>query len=287
MYRLGLMGAVVLALGFGLGCGSEDPLSTGRTPREHHIISLSPSLTRVVVALGAAADIVAVDRFSRQLPGLGGLPSLGGVFNPDLERTLELRPTLVLAVGGAQQAPFFEQLRSRGVRVEEIEAYTLDEVVESFRAVGGFIGREAEAALLVARVRAELAEVGASVEGLPRPSVAVVIERDPLYVVGGGAFIDALIGVAGGENVFSDLDMPYPRVSVEALADRAPDLILDTFFDPARGPDAVTDVQSYWQRFAWVERAEPFPFAATHPAPNLTDTARLLRARIHPQGDAP
>ena len=71
------------------------------------------------------------------------------------------------------------RLRSRGVRVEEIEAYTLDEVVESFSAVGGFIGREAEAALLVARVRAELAEVGASVEGLPRPSVAVVIAATP------------------------------------------------------------------------------------------------------------
>jgi vitamin B12 transport system substrate-binding protein len=281
------MGAVVFALGFGVGCGSEDPSTGEQVPKEHRIISLSPSLTRVVVALGRAADIVAVDRFSRQLPGLGGRPSLGGVFHPDLERALELRPTLVLAVGGAQQAPFFDQLRSRGVRVEEIEAYTLDQVVESFRVVGGFIGREAEAGLLVARVRAELAEVTDSVEGLARPSVAVVIERDPLYVVGGGAFIDALIEVAGGANVFSDLDMPYPRVSIEALADRAPDLILDTFFDPARGPDAVTDVRSYWQRFAWVVRAEPFPFSATHPAPNLAETARLLRDRIHPRGEAP
>jgi iron complex transport system substrate-binding protein len=279
--------ALASAIGLGLGCGAEVPFSNEDSTQEQRIVSLSPSLTRLLVALGAGDELVAVDRFSRKLPDLEELPSLGGVFNTDLERTLELRPTLVLAVRSEQQAGFFDQLRSRGVRVEEVEVYTLEEVLDSFLRVGEYVDRRAKAEALVAQVGAELSEVRASVAGLSLRSVAVVIERDPLYVVGGGAFLDTLIAVAGGENVFADLHSPYPRVSLEALADRAPDLILDTFFDPARGRDVVADVQSYWRRFTWVRRAEPFPFAATHPAPNLSESARLLRARIHPPGEAP
>ena len=117
MLRRLVWGVGLLAAGFWLGCRPEiAPLADGQ-----RIVSLSPLISRVLLALGAGNEIVAVDRFSRELPELETLPSLGGLFSPDLERTLELRPTLVLAVRSAQQTPFFNQLRARGVRVEEIE----------------------------------------------------------------------------------------------------------------------------------------------------------------------
>lgn len=277
-------GVGLVAAGFWLGCSPENaPLTDGQ-----RIVSLSPSISRVLLALGADDEIVAVDRFSRELPGLEALPSLGGLFSPDLERALELRPSLVLAVSSAQQTPFFNQLRARGVRVEEIEVYTLGEVLESFGRIGRYVGRSAEADALLARTRDELAEIAASVKGLPRRSVALVLERDPLYVAGRGAFIHALIETAGGENVFADLAEPYPRVSLEVLAERAPDLILDTFFDPEGGTEAEDEVRRYWRRFGWVRRVDPFPPGmATLPAPNLTEGARLLRSRIHPEVDGP
>lgn len=277
-------GVGVLAFVGWLGCGPRAaPVAEGR-----RIVSLSPSISRVLLALGVREEIVAVDRFSRELAGLETLPSLGGLFSPDLERTVELRPSLVLAVRSAQQAAFFAQLRARGVRVEEIEVYTLSEVLQSFLRIGDSVGRRLEAEALVARVRGELEQISESVKGSPRRSVALVLERDPLYVAGRGAFIHSLIETAGGENVFSDLADPYPRVSLEALADRAPELILDTFLDPRRGAEAEEEVRSYWRHFGWVRRAEPFPpGAATLPAPNLTEGARLLRARIHPELEGP
>ncbi len=76
--------------------------------------------------------------------------------------------------------------------------------------------------------------------------------------------------------------------SLEVLAERAPEIILDTFLDPARGAEAEESVRRYWRRFGWVQRAEPFPpSAAVLPAPDLSEGARLLRARIHPELESP
>ncbi len=282
--RRWVWGVGVLAAAAWLACGPRTaPLAEGQ-----RIISLSPSISAVLLALGVGDEIVAVDRFSRDLPGLEACPSLGGLFSPDLERSVELDPSLVLAVSSAQQAAFFEQLRARGVRVEEIEVYTLEEVLDSFLRIGHLVGRYEQAEALVTRVRGELEEVAASVKDSPRRSVALVLERDPLYIAGRGAFIHSLIETAGGENVFSDLAGPYPRVSLEVLAERAPELILDTFMDPDQGEAAEEKVRRYWRRFGWVRRVEPFPpGVATLPAPNLAEGARLLRSRIHPEIETP
>ena len=83
-----LWGVGVLALGLWLGCGAPVPPGNGQ-----RIISLSPSISRVLLALEVGDQIVAVDRFSRELPGLESVPSIGGLFSPDLERALELRPS--------------------------------------------------------------------------------------------------------------------------------------------------------------------------------------------------
>lgn len=278
-----LWGVGVLALGLWLGCGAPAPPGAGL-----RIISLSPSISRVLLALEVGDQIVAVDRFSREIPGLESVPSIGGLFSPDLERALELRPSVVLAVRSAQQAGFCNHLRARGVRVEEIAPYTLEEVLQSFREIGRIVGRNEQAEALLVRVRRELAEVAASVKGMPPRSVALILERDPLYVAGRGAFIHSLIETAGGENVFADIDEAYPQVSLEVLAERSPDLILDTFLGPADGAQAEDEVRRYWQRFSWVRRVEPFPpGVATLPAPNLTEGTRLLRARIHPEVQFP
>jgi iron complex transport system substrate-binding protein len=183
-----------------------------------------------------------------------------------------------------------QQLRSRGVRVAEIEPYTLDEVLESFRTIGALVDRDAEAEALVARVRRELDGVAASVRELERRSVAVVIERDPLYVIGGGSFANALIEAAGGRNIFADLEAAYPQISLESLAARTPDVIVDTVIDADAGPEARRSVEAYWLRFGWVRRVEAFPPGlATLPGPELADGARLLATLLHPShpGGAP
>lgn len=268
--------ALVLAL---VACSPGPQPARSAEPR---LVVLAPSLVRVIQALGAEDLLVGVDEVSRRLPGNDGLPSVGGLFSHDLERTLELAPSAVLCVRSAEQHAFLERLRARGVRVEEFEVYTLEEVLASFERIGRIVERDEEARALAARVRAELASVAASVAGLPRPRVALVLERDPLYVAGAGGFTHALLEVAGSRNAFGDLAAPYPRVSLESLADRAPDLVLDSTA-PSGNAAAAAEVSAYWSRYRWARRAAPLARdVVTLPGPDLGSGARLLADAIHP-----
>ncbi len=273
---------IALAVVLVLACRAREPAAESGPLR---VISLSPSTTDIVVALGRRAELVGVDQYSHALPGFGDLPSLGGLFAPDLERALELRPTLVLGVRSESQAAFFAQLRARSVRVYEIDSSgSLEQVFDTYIAVGVQIGREAEARELVATVRAELAGVARSTAGLGRPSVALIVEREPLYVAAGGSFASALIEVAGGSNVFADLESAYPQVSLELLAERAPEVLIDSTQGQAVGPDAEREARAYWSRFGFVRRVELVPpGVATQPGAQLAEGARILRARVHPE----
>ena len=258
---------------------------TARAPAsELRIVSLSPSTTEILIALGLRERIVGVDRFSHELPGCAEIPSLGGLFAPDLERTLELQPSAVVGVASESQAAFFAELRRRGVAVHELDTGgSLDAVIANYEKLGAAVGRAAEGRALAARVRAELAEVARSVADRPRPRVALVVERDPLYVAGGGSFASSLIEAAGGRNVFADLERAYPQVSLELLAERAPDVLIDST-QSDQSAAAQTAARSYWARFPWARRVELVPpGVATLPGTELARGAELLRARIHPE----
>lgn len=251
-------------------------------PAGRRVISLAPSVTRILDALGARDEVVGVDLFSQRVPGFTDLPSVGGLYAPDLEKILSLRPTVVLAIRTEQQRMALERLRDGGLLVRTIDPHTLEEVFESFVELGGAVGRADSARRLVAAVKEELEGVRAAVGGRGRPTTALLVERDPLYVVGSGSFAHELIEIAGGRNVFADLASPYPRVSLEALAARTPAVLIDTAVDPAR-PGAREAAARFWAAFSWVRRVEVVPQGPlTVPGPDLGAAARLLADRIHP-----
>ena len=266
-----LSGELLLGLWLLVAC-TPDPVPRAE---ELRVISLSPSISGVLVALGVGDALVGSDRFSRRLPGLEEVPSLGGLFAPDLERTIELRPTLVLGVGSEQQRSFFEQLRARGVSVHEFDPHTLPEVLASFRQIGELVGRESEGAALVASIVGDLDVIAAATAAYTRKSVALVVNREPLYIVAGGSFVSELIRIAGGENVFGDLEAPYPQVALETLAERQPDVLIDTTY-PRLDDDSAA--RRYWSRFAWIGRVELIPTGlVTVPGAELASAARLIQ----------
>jgi ABC-type Fe3+-hydroxamate transport system substrate-binding protein len=280
---------LALALLLAIACERRVSEPVPAEPSAARIVVLAPSLARVLVALGAADAIVGVDQFSAQLPELGDRPQLGGLFAPDLERLLALRPDLILGIESAQQEPLFEQLRARGVRVEMFRLHALGEVLAAFEHVGALVGRVDAGRALAARAREELEAVAASTRTRERPGVAIVVEREPLFVVGAGSFASDLLEAAGARNVFADLPDAYPRVSLEALAGRAPDLVLETVAESAQ---AEAEARAYWSRFAFVRRVASVPRGeVVLPGPELGRAARLLRAAVHPdaglEGTAP
>ncbi len=241
------------------------------------IVSLNPSLTQILLALGARDRIAGVDDFSgRLLPEVAELPRVGGLFNPSLEAIVALEPDLVVLVPSAEQRALREQLESLAIAVLATPNLSLEELLASIERVGAAVGREREADLRVAKLRRALAVVPASG---PRVRAVLVLQREPLFIAGRGSFLDALLGAAGAQNLGASFADAYPRVSDEWLLAAAPDVILDASADP----EPAARYWARWPSLPAVADARVIALAAsevTLPGPYLERALRALRAAL-------
>ncbi|HEY8153080.1 MAG TPA: helical backbone metal receptor [Myxococcota bacterium] len=253
-------------------------------PPARRVVSLNPSLTATLLALGAGAQLVGVDDYSaRQQSAVRDLPAVGGLFNPSLEAILALTPDLVVLVPSAQQRDLRARLEALGVEVLELPNITLAELLASIEALGARVGREAAARARVQEIESAWRKVAAASAARPRVRTVLVLQREPLYVVGRGSFIDSMLATAGAENPANMFAEPYPRASLEWLIAAAPELILDASEDPeeprefwARWPSLPAVAAGRVLRIPASEVTLPGPFPeralariaeAIHPAP--------------------
>jgi iron complex transport system substrate-binding protein len=212
-------------------------------PPARRVVSLNPSLTATLLALGAGEQLVGVDDYSARLQSaVRALPAVGGLFNPSLEAILGLAPDLVVLVPSAQQRDLRARLEELGVEVLELPNITLAELLASIEALGARVGRGAAARARVSEIQSAWRAAAAASAARPRVRAVLVLQREPLYVVGRGSFIDSMLGAAGAENLANVFAEPYPRASLEWLIAAAPELILDASEDPE-------EPRSYWARW--------------------------------------
>jgi len=236
--------------------------------------------------------LVGVEEHSVRLhPELAGLPVVGGLFNPSIEAVVALEPDLVVLVPSAQQRDFRGRLEALGIEVLALPNTSLAEILASIETLGARVGREDQARRRVDAIRSSFADVAAASAKREPVPVVVVLQRDPLFVVGAGSFVDEMIAAAGARNLASEWSEPYPRVTVEWLIASAPELILDASDDPVAAAD-------YWRRWPSIPavangRALLLPPTATFPGPFIERALRAMALQIHPEaapvaaGDAP
>lgn len=204
---------------------------TGRTvaipEHPHRVVSLSPSLTDTVYAVGAANDLVGItDYTTYPREAARQKPSVGAVVNPSLERIVALHPDLVLALPEFNGAQSIEGLQRLGIPVFLFNTANIANIYLSIQAVGRVMDREREATALVAQLRAREAKVRAQSAGKDRLSVVLVLSIDPLITAGKNAFITEMIAAAGARSVTDDVQQDWLQMNVEAILPRKPDYIL-------------------------------------------------------------
>jgi len=185
------------------------------------IISLAPSNTEILFALGLADKVVAVTDYCDYPPEAKEKPSIGGFSTPNIEKLVALSPDLILATSIHEQR-IIPQFGERGMTVFALDPKTLDEVLEAIILVGEIAGKEEEASKLVAemqnRIKAVTDKAGSLPEG-QRPRVFYIVWHDPLMAAGSETLQDDLIEKAGGINIARDFT-GYADISLEtALAD--------------------------------------------------------------------
>jgi len=196
------------------------------------VVSLNPSLTAMLIALGGREALVGVDDYSARSPAAAGLPTVGGLYNPSLEAVVALRPDLVVFVSSAEQRGFKEHLEALAIPRLELDPVSFDDVLGAIETLGARIGREREAAARVAAIRRTRARVEAAASALPERRAVLVLQREPLFVAGGGTFVDDMLRSLRVRNLAAEEPGRWPRLSREWLLAAAPELILDASPDP-------------------------------------------------------
>jgi iron complex transport system substrate-binding protein len=236
---MGLRSAGIALL---LALGASGAARAAEAPRR--IVSLNPSLTAILVAVGARDRLAGVDDFSaRSQPEVAGLPTVGGFFNPSLEAVVAVRPDLVVLVPSAEQRGFRRQLEDLGIAVEAFDPVSFEDVLATIEKLGARVGHGEPARARVVAIRDAKKTVEENAVGRPRRRAVLVLQRDPLYVVGRETFVAEMMAVAGADNVGNEFAEPWPGVTQEWLLAAAPEVILDA------SAGAAADAPKYWARW--------------------------------------
>lgn len=190
------------------------------------VVSLAPSLSEIVVELGAADLLVGVLEGGERPPALAQVSSVGQYGQLNMERLLSLKPDLILlwpgSVGPAQR----EQLQRLNIPVYVAEPHSLEQLTAQVQAIAEQLGREEAGRTLAAQLRQRLVELRQRYQRTEPLRVFYQVWNQPLYTVGGGQIISDALTVCGARNVFDDLKLPAPQVSIEAVLQRNPEVIL-------------------------------------------------------------
>lgn len=238
--------ALSALLGFSPAARGEEALFLGKPPEKPvRIISLAPSLTEFLFALGQGHRVVGVSRYDDFPKEVSSLPKVGGFLDPSLEGILALHPDLVVCVPNSGNQGHMRTLARMGVPVVVIPAYDLDDVYSTARVLGRVLGCESRAKELISDIQKRLGEIERRVAGRKRVQVLLAYGREPLVAAGPDSFAGALLRIAGGENVLASQQTRYPNVPVEVLLDLRPEVILDASGAGHTGQG----VSSHWSRW--------------------------------------
>jgi iron complex transport system substrate-binding protein len=248
-----MMRSLALALALTLlssqGAGALDVVDqTGRTLRlpgpPQRIVSLDPSVTEVLYAIGAQDMLVGVTDFCDYPPEASRKPHVGDMLNPNLETLVTLKPDLVVATRAGNRKETIDQLARLRVPVYLVDPVTVRDMLKLVTDLGDLTGHREAAVALVKELERRVAGVREKVAGRPQPRVLYVLWPEPLIVPGRGALVSELIALAGGASVTADQGQDYPRMSLEAAVGRAPEVIILARHGSRGGATA----REQWQR---------------------------------------
>lgn len=191
------------------------------------IVSHVPSITETLFALDLGDRIIGVSDHCNYPEEATNKPKVGGYFTPSIERIVELDPDLVLTDDG--HVADIAQLEGLGIPFIVLQPKDIDGLISNIELLGNITGSQQKASELISNLEERIDAVIATVENAPRPRVFYVYDAtDPTkpWTAGPGSFIDALISLAGGENVAAQAHGPWIQFSMEELIDSDPEIIV-------------------------------------------------------------
>jgi iron complex transport system substrate-binding protein len=255
--------------------------ASAESPR---IVSLAPSLTELVYALGFGDAMAGRSSACDYPPEVRSLPEVGGFGTPNLEALLRIKPAFVL-ITDLENPALAERIRSMGIEPLVLPCESWEQLLQAAVAISSAMGEPARGEAWVAGMRAKRAQLEADVAaqltpgGLPR--VYVEVWSDPLTAAGRESMLSDVVRLAGGTNMGDEIDQTYANVSAEWVVARNPDVIVLAYMT-AQGIAPVESLKTRpgWSSIKAVQDGsicwEIPPELLTRPGPRILDGARAL-----------
>lgn len=254
--------------------------------KPQRIVSLGPSATEIIYSLNALDRLVGVTTADDYPPQVASIEKVGGTDNPSLEKILSLQPDLVLAVFGNPMS-LVDNLKEKGIPVFGLNPQTVSEVLLDIEKVGNLIGEHDQALKVVGDIQKTISSLQkkmAKTTTIPK----VYIEtwpQEPYYTFGAGTFGDDLIRLAGGENIASSIDEPYPALSTDYILFENPDAIVLAYMD-SQG-EANIKIRRGWENISAILNDKILipadPNVYLRPGPRIKDALEELARFLHPE----
>ncbi len=260
------------------GCGSSNgPPAQSARPR---IVSLIPSLTEDLCAIGAAKQLAGVSQFSSGIPCAKGLPEVNDASSVDAEKIVALHPDIV--VGIPSQARAVAALKRAGIAVALFPDDSYADLFGDIKRLGSLSGHASDARALIASLHAKTKKLQGSEHFLRRPAIFVVLQTNPIWTVGPHSFISSLISLAGGRNAVAALPQSYAQFSGEALLRLQPDALLaarDAQLEQTVGREPWRSLQAVRAKRLLIA---PDPDVLYRPGPRYNEALSWLIERLRP-----
>lgn len=248
--------------------------------RPARIVSLNPTTTEILFAIGAGDRVVGRSTYDVFPEAAKAVADVGMPLRPNIEAVLAVRPDVVLLYASEDNRSATQRLRQAGVRTLSLKIDSIAQFERDTRLIGRFTGDSAAAAALVDSVSATLARVRAATKDLPHPTVFIPTWDRPLIAIGGGSFLSELLDIAGARNIYADVAAPSAVVTLEDVAKRNPDFVMTS---PAAAPKLPSDPK--WRAVAAVRQRHVLVYdtlVVGRPSVTLGAAARSLAELLHP-----
>lgn len=263
-------------------------LGLGAVPNpKPRYISLAPSTTEILFALGLDEEIVGVSSFCNYPQKAKDKEKVGTFSQANIEKILSLKPDYIFCTG-LEQAPIIAELKRLNLKVYAADPTDMKELFTSIKDMGKITGRPKEAQNLIKDMQTQIEEIASKVKLIPqekRLKVFIEIWNEPLMTTGKGSFVDELITLAGGINIADDTKRSYSIFSPEEVINRNPDCIIFAYMDK-EGPAKLAQGRFGWKGISAVKNSRLYndinPDILLRPGPRVVEGLKEIYKRLYP-----
>jgi len=293
MIRKSLLLALVISFFLHMPAEGKDRLlidEMGRKVRipypAKRIISLAPSITEILFALGLNEEVAAVTNFCDYPEAVLNKPRIGGFVNPDIEKIVSLKPDLIIGIRDGNRTDTIDRLNDFGFPVYLIDPKGFDGVMGTIKNIGGVVGREKESERLIKDMVDKRENMITLTRSLSKPKVFFQVGDVPLITVGKGTLADDLIRLAGGRSISEDEWVSYPSCSVETIVAKAPEIIIMSSMESKKDHMNLIKRWQNWKTIPAVKMNAIYVIDSNlvdRPTPRIAEGLEALAKIIHPE----